>query len=67
MVKEISGGEEAVQDVGEHVGHVLIDAGAVRLAVDLVAMLDESWHMEGLGLAVPARVCEARAIAEAIV
>ena len=41
-MKEISGAKEVLWDVVEHVGHVLVDASIVRLAVDLVAVLDEA-------------------------
>ena len=38
-MKEIGGGEEGLQDVVEHVGHVLGDAGVVGLAIDLPPFL----------------------------
>ena len=40
-MKEVSGGGEGLRYFGEHVGHVLIDASSVRVAVDPFSILGE--------------------------
>ena len=53
-MEEVSGGREGFGDVGEHVGHCLIDAGPVRAAVDPLAILGEGGEVDCFGCAVPA-------------
>ena len=40
-VKEHSGAEEKIGEILDHVGHILIDANTVRLAVDKFPVLSE--------------------------
>ena len=42
MVEEVSGVEESLRDVVEHVGNVFIDTGPIGLVVDPLPFLRES-------------------------
>lgn len=57
-MKEIGGALKGLSDVGEHVGHVLVDGGHVLHVVDPNPIFGEDKEMDGLGSAVPAEVCE---------
>lgn len=54
MMEEIHGTDKGLEYVGEHICHVLVDAGPVGKAVDPSSVLAEIREMEGLGSAVPA-------------
>jgi hypothetical protein len=66
-MEEVSGGREGFEDVGEHVGHCLIDAGPVRAAVDPLTILGEGGEVDGFGCAIPAEVCQFRSVMEPVV
>ena len=53
-VVEVGGRGESFGDVGKHVRHCLVDARPVRVAVNPLSILGESWEVEGFGGTIPA-------------
>ena len=43
VMEEIGRAQERLRDVVEHVGHILVDADAIELAVDPFPILGECW------------------------
>ena len=67
MVEEVSGRGASLGNVGEHVHHVLVDAGPVWAAVDPLTALCKCREVERFDGAVPAEVDQFRVVVELII
>jgi len=66
-MEEVSGGGKGFWDVGEHVGHCLVDTSPVGAAVKPFAILGEGGEVEGVGCAVPAKVGKFCSVVEPVI